>query len=92
LPEASETVGLARFTADSRLRSKIGLSRAGATGWIGAWDGARGVLTLVNHTVPGRNVPVPDCDWKPDNPRAEQATWPPATTTAASRPSSSWSR
>ena len=67
-----DAFGLARFTADSRLRSKIGISRAGATGWIGAWDEARGVLTLVNHTIPPRDVSVPDCDWKPDNPRAAE--------------------
>jgi hypothetical protein len=72
LPAGGDAFGLARFTADSRLRSKIGLSRAGATGWIGAWDEARGVLTLVNHTIPPRGVPVPDCDWKPDNPRAAE--------------------
>jgi len=72
LPAAPDGFGLARFTADSRLRSKIGLSRAGATGWIGAWDEARGVLTLVNHTVPARGVPVPDCDWKADNPHAAE--------------------
>ena len=30
------------------------------------------MLTLVNHTVPPRGVPVPDCDWKVPNPRAAQ--------------------
>jgi hypothetical protein len=71
-PSAADPFGLARFTADSRLRSKIGISRTGATGWIGAWDETRGVLTLVNHTIPPRGVPVPDCDWKPDNPHASE--------------------
>jgi DUF1680 family protein len=72
LPAGPKAFGLARFTGDSRLRSKIGLSRAGATGWIGAWDEDRGVLTLVNHTLPPPGAPVPDCDWKVPNPRAAQ--------------------
>ncbi len=72
LPAGPEALGLARFTADSRLHSKIGLSRAGATGWIGAWDEDRGVLTLVNHSLPPAGAPVPDCDWKVPNPRAAQ--------------------
>ncbi len=72
LPAGPKALGLARFTADGRLRSKIGLSRAGATGWIGAWDEDRGVLTLVNHTLPPVGAPVPDCDWKLPNPRAAQ--------------------
>src|SRR5262249_28067514 len=72
LPPGPSASGLARFTADSRLRSKIGLSRAGATGWIGAWDEERGVLTLVNHSLPPDGAPVPDCDWRVPNPRAAQ--------------------
>ena len=64
--------GLARFTADGRQRGKLGLSAAGATGWLGAWDGARGVLTLVHHTLPAPGALVPDCDWRPDNPRPGQ--------------------
>ncbi len=70
LPASPRAFGLARFQADGRLRSKIGLSAAAATGWIGAWDEDRGVLTLVNHTLPPPGAPVPDCDWKVPNPRA----------------------
>jgi hypothetical protein len=66
-PAADAVTGVARFTADSRLRSKIGLSRAGATGWFGAWDPGRGVLTLVHCTLPAPGATVPDCDWKPGN-------------------------
>lgn len=62
--------GCARFLADSRLRGKIGLSRAAATGWIGAWDEDRDVLTLVQHTLPPPDAAVPDCDWRVPNPRA----------------------
>jgi uncharacterized protein len=72
LPAGPQAAGLARFTADSRLRSKIGLSRAGATGWIGAWDPQRGVLTLVHHTLPPEGAEVPDCDWRVPNPHASQ--------------------
>lgn len=72
LPGRDRFLGLARFKADSRLRSKIGLSRAGALGWIGAWDEDRGVLTLVNHSLPPEGAPVPDCDWRVPNPRAAQ--------------------
>jgi hypothetical protein len=72
LPPGPSATGLARFTADSLLRSKIGLSRAGATGWIGAWDEDRGVLTLINHSLPPVGAPVPDCDWRVPNPHAAQ--------------------
>jgi hypothetical protein len=71
-PSSPQSSGLALFRADARLRSKIGLSRAGATGWIGAWDPDRGVLTLVNHSLPPVGAPVPDCDWRVPNPRAAQ--------------------
>jgi hypothetical protein len=63
--------GVARFKADSRLRSKIGVSAAGALGWLGAWDAERGVLTLVNHTLPSHGAIVPDCNWIDPNPRAK---------------------
>jgi len=62
--------GLARFKADSQLRSKIGVSAEGALGWLGAFDRSRGVLTLVNHTLPPPGAAVPDCDWVDPNPRA----------------------
>jgi len=69
-PTNPQSFGFAFFRADSRLRSKIGLSRAGATGWIGAWDEERGVLTLVNHSLPPVTAAVPDCDWRVPNPHA----------------------
>jgi len=72
LPAGPGSFGLARFKADGRLRSKIGLSAAAATGWIGAFDEDRGVLTLVSHTLPPAGAPVPDCDWRVPNPRAAQ--------------------
>ncbi len=62
--------GLARFKADSQQRAKIGLSARGATGWIGAFDPLRHVLTLVRHTVAAPGASVPDCDWVVPNPRA----------------------
>jgi hypothetical protein len=63
--------GVARFKADAQLRSKIGVSQAGALGWLGAWDKTRGVLTLVNHTVPASGAIVPDCNWVDPNPKAK---------------------
>lgn len=69
-PPGPKARGFARFLADSRLRSKIGLSRAAATGWIGAWDEDGDVLTLVQHTLPPAGAAVPDCDWRLPNPRA----------------------
>lgn len=62
--------GLATFTADSQLRAKIGVSASGATGWIGAFDPERGVLTLVHHTLPAPSDFVPDCRWLDPNLRA----------------------
>ncbi|MBL8840572.1 MAG: hypothetical protein JNL90_03475 [Planctomycetes bacterium] len=61
--------GVARFKADAQLRAKIGLSARGATGWIGAFDPVRHVLTLVRHTVAPLEARVPDCDWVDPNPR-----------------------
>ncbi len=62
--------GLARFKADAQLRSKIGVSAAGALGWLGAYDKGRGVLTLVNHSLPAPGAVVPDTAWVDPNPRA----------------------
>jgi DUF1680 family protein len=62
--------GVARFKADSLKRSKIGVSPAGATGWLGAYDSSRGVLTLVHHDVAAADAAVPDCNWVVPNPRA----------------------
>ncbi len=62
--------GVARFKADAQLRSKIGVSAAGATGWVGAFDSLRHVLTLVHHTVAPSDAKVPDCNWLDPNPRA----------------------
>lgn len=64
--------GVARFRADGLRRSKIGVSAAGATGWLGAFDAERGVLTLVHHSLPAEDDDVPDCDWRPRNPRASR--------------------
>ena len=64
--------GVARFKADAQLRSKIGVSAKGATGWLGAYDPTRGVLTLVRHTLPAADALVPDCNWIDPNPRATQ--------------------
>lgn len=63
--------GVARFKADAQLRSKIGVSAAGATGWLGAWDAQRNVLTLVYHSLPPAGAIVPDCNWLDPNPRAK---------------------
>jgi DUF1680 family protein len=63
--------GVARFKADSQLRSKIGVSAGAATGWLGSFDRSSGVLTLVNHTVPSAGAIVPDCNWVDPNPRAK---------------------
>jgi hypothetical protein len=63
--------GVARFKADSQLRTKIGCSAAGALGWLGAWDAQRGVLTLVNHSLPPAGAVVPDCNWIDPNPKAK---------------------
>jgi DUF1680 family protein len=71
-PPAPKARGFARLLADGRLRGKIGLSRAAATGWIGAWDEDGDVLTLVQHTLPPAGAAVPDCDWRLPNPRAAQ--------------------
>lgn len=71
-PPGPKARGFARLLADGRLRSKIGLSRAAATGWIGAWDEDGDVLTLVQHTLPPAGAAVPDCDWRLPNPRAAQ--------------------
>ena len=63
--------GVARFKADGQMRTKIGVSAAGATGWLGAWDAQRGVLTLVNHSLPPAGAVVPDCNWTDPNPKAK---------------------
>ena len=69
LPEGDG--GVARFKGDAQLRSKIGVSAAGALGWLGAWDAQRQVLTLVNHSLPPAGAVVPDCNWTDPNPRAK---------------------
>ncbi|MBM3984512.1 MAG: glycoside hydrolase family 127 protein [Planctomycetes bacterium] len=69
-PPAPGARGFARFLADGRLRSKIGLARGAATGWIGAFDEDGDVLTLVQHSLPPAGAAVPDCDWRVPNPRA----------------------
>jgi len=69
LPEGDG--GVARFKGDAQLRSKIGVSAAGALGWLGAWDAQRKVLTLVNHSLPPAGTVVPDCNWTDPNPRAK---------------------
>lgn len=59
-----ESTGLvARFVADGRHRSKIGVGASVATGWLGAWQPARNVLTLVHHTLAAAGADVPDCSW-----------------------------
>ena len=63
--------GVARFKGDAQLRSKIGVSAAGALGWLGAWDAQHKVLTLVNHSLPPAGAVVPDCNWTVPNPRAK---------------------
>jgi hypothetical protein len=63
--------GVARFKADAQMRTKIGVSAAGALGWIGAFDAQRNVLTLVNHSLPPAGAVVPDCNWTDPNPRAK---------------------
>jgi uncharacterized protein len=63
--------GVARFKADGQMRTKIGVSAAGALGWLGAWDAQRGVLTLVNHSLPPAGAVVPDCNWIDPNPKAK---------------------
>ena len=69
--DKDRSVGLARFKADSQLRSKIGVSSTGATGWLGAYDKTRGVLTLVQYPVPAAGAIVPDCNWVDPNPKAK---------------------
>jgi len=69
LPEGDG--GVARFKGDAQLRSKIGVSAAGALGWLGAWDAQRQVLTLVNHSLPPAGAVVPDCNWTDPNSRAK---------------------
>jgi hypothetical protein len=69
LPEGDG--GVARFKGDAQLRSKIGVSAAGALGWLGAWDAQHKVLTLVNHSLPPAGAVVPDCNWTVPNPRAK---------------------
>jgi hypothetical protein len=69
LPEGDG--GVARFKGDAQLRSKIGVSAAGALGWLGAWDAQRKVLTLVNHSLPPAGAVVPDCNWTVPNPRVK---------------------
>ena len=63
--------GVARFKADGQMRTKIGVSAAGALGWLGAWDAQRAVLTLVNHSLPPAGSVVPDCNWIDPNPKAK---------------------
>lgn len=71
VPDPATDGGVARFKADSQLRSKIGVAAEGALGWIGAYDAARGVLTLVQHSLPPKGAVVPDCNWLDPNPRAK---------------------
>lgn len=44
--------GVIFFRADGEYRSKIGLPPQRATGFMGSWDGAHGVLTLVAYDQP----------------------------------------
>ncbi len=62
--------GVARFKADAQLRTKIGVAATAATGFIGAFDRARGVLTIVSYSQAASSDVVPDCNWIDPNPRA----------------------
>jgi hypothetical protein len=53
LSAAGEGAGVAYFKADGRHRSKIGVGAGRARSVLGSWDPGRGVLTLVQFTLPG---------------------------------------
>ena len=59
----------AHFTADSLLRSKIGIVRGSSTDWLGAHQPSPSSVTLVHARGAGAKDPVAACDWNPDNPR-----------------------
>ena len=47
-----EAAGVVFFRADGAERGKIGIPPGRALPWLGAWDAARGALTLVRYTLP----------------------------------------
>jgi hypothetical protein len=52
------------FRADGEMRGKIGLGAGAATDWLGSFDPANQVLTLVNFNKKEKELPYVNSQWK----------------------------